>query len=246
VAVAKSRFRGPARVAVVADDLLRDVVALALNHGVFDTQKFESVEAAERAFEAAPPNLIIVDLDMLRGKPLSLIGRRLKGGGTVPSIALTVRGDIKSKLAAFDAGADDIVTVPISPEELVARVFALMRRTYGEVVQFVPRIRVRELEIDLLNQRVKAGTSRLHLTAIEQALLYLLASNPGRILTREQILDSLWGRDYTAESNVVDRHVRNLRVKLKDSWRRPRYIETVAGKGYRFMGPQSSADTQGL
>jgi len=82
---------------------------------------------------------------------------------------------------------------------------------------------------------VRAGAVKLNLTAIEQALLYLLASNPGKTLDRETILDALWGADYVAESNLVDRHIRNLRVKLKDSWRRPRYIETLPGKGYRFL-----------
>ena len=96
-------------------------------------------------------------------------------------------------------------------------------------------IKVGGLEIDLLNRRVRSGTSVLHLTAMEQALLYLLASNPGRTVDRESILDALWGTDYVAESNLVDRHVRNLRVKLKNSWRRPRFIATVPGKGYRFL-----------
>ncbi len=86
--------------------------------------------------------------------------------------------------------------------------------------------------------------SELHLTALEQSLLYLLAANAGRLLTRDEILDHLWGTDYMAESNVVDRHIRNLRVKLRDDHRRPRYIATVAGHGYRFMptnGNDSSA-----
>ena len=230
----KVRFRGPARVLIVADELLDQMVALTLNHGVFVVRSARTVDLALSLAQEWSPHLVLVDLD-LGGQPMRLIGLRLKVGGHVPSIGLSRRGDIKTKLAAFDAGADDIVTVPVSPEELVARVFALMRRTYGEVVQFVPRIRVRELEIDLLNQRVRSGTSHLHLTAIEQALLYLFASNPGRTLTREQILDSLWGSDYAAESNVVDRHVRNLRVKLKNSWRRPRYIATIPGRGYRFL-----------
>jgi len=230
-----NRLRGPARITVVAQELLRKMVELTLNHGVFDTSSFGSVDEALAQTSARAPHLIIVDLDLQSGRPMRLIGMRAQGGGTIPSIALTRRGDIKAKLAAFDAGVDDIVTVPVSPEELVARVIALMRRTYGEAVQFVPRIKVRELEIDLLNQRVRAGSLRLDLTAIEQALLYLLASNAGRVLSREQILDSLWGPDYTAESNVVDRHIRNLRVKLRDTWRRPRYIVTVAGEGYRFL-----------
>jgi DNA-binding response OmpR family regulator len=96
-------------------------------------------------------------------------------------------------------------------------------------------LRVGELEIDILNRRVRAGTSELHLTSLEQSLLYLLAANAGRLLTRDEILDHLWGVDYAAESNVVDRHVRNLRAKLQNDWRRPRYIATVPGRGYRFL-----------
>jgi DNA-binding response OmpR family regulator len=91
------------------------------------------------------------------------------------------------------------------------------------------------LEIDILNRRVRAGESELHLTSLEQSLLYLLAANAGRLITRDEILDYLWGADYVAESNVVDRHIRNLRMKLQNHSRRPRYIATVAGQGYRFL-----------
>jgi DNA-binding response OmpR family regulator len=111
-----------------------------------------------------------------------------------------------------------------------------MRRSYGDGIAFIPVINVAGLEVDLLNQQVKVGRLRPELTAMEQALLYLLASNPGQTLGREEILDALWGADYVAGSNVVDRHVRNLRLKLKDDWRNPRFIGTVPGKGYRFLG----------
>jgi DNA-binding response OmpR family regulator len=146
-----------------------------------------------------------------------------------------VRGDLKTKLGAFERGADEIIGVPFVPEELVARTLALMRRSYGDTVPFIPVIHVAGLEVDLVTQHVKVGNRRPELTAMEQALLYLLASNPGQTLGREEIQDALWGADYVAGSNVVDRHVRNLRLKLKDSWRRPRFIGTVPGKGYRFI-----------
>jgi DNA-binding response OmpR family regulator len=137
-------------------------------------------------------------------------------------------------LAAFERGVDDILTVPFSPEEFVARVLAVMRRTYREAVVFTPVLRLGDLEIDILNRRVRAGETELHLTSIEQRLLYLLAANAGRLLTRDEILDHLWGTDYVAESNIVDRHIRNLRVKLQNHSRR-RYIATVPGRGYRFV-----------
>jgi len=106
---------------------------------------------------------------------------------------------------------------------------------YQRAVPFTPTIRLGELEIDILHRRVRAGETELHLTSLEQSLLYLLAANAGRLVTREEILDHLWGTDYAAESNVVDRQVRKLRAKLQDDWRRPRYIATVPGKGYQFV-----------
>ena len=161
----------------------------------------------------------------------------------MPLIALTRRGDLKTKLAAFEGGVDDILTVPFSPEEFVARTLAIMRRTYGETIAFTPVLRLGDLEIDILNRRVTAGHTELHLTAIEQSLLYLLAANAGRLLTRDEILDHLWGVDYVAESNVVDRHIRNLRIKLQNHSRRPRYIATVAGRGYRFVPTAAAPST---
>src|SRR5207244_10253333 len=100
---------------------------------------------------------------------------------------------------------------------------------------FAPVIRLGELEIDILHRTVRSGASELHLTALEQSLLYLLAANAGRVVTREEILGALWGADYVVESNVVDRQVRNLRARLQDDWRRPRFIATVPGRGYRFV-----------
>ena len=94
---------------------------------------------------------------------------------------------------------------------------------------------------------MRVGESELHLTSLEQSLLYLLAANAGRILTRDEILDYLWGADYVAESNVVDRHIRNLRVKLQNHANAPRYIATVPGRGYRFLAtgvdPSTSSST---
>lgn len=100
---------------------------------------------------------------------------------------------------------------------------------------FTPVIRVGELELDILHRRVRIDGHDLHLTPLELSLLSFLAANAGRVLTRDEILDHVWGGDYAAGSNVVDRHVRRLRAKLQDDWRRPRFIATVPGRGYRFM-----------
>ena len=140
-----------------------------------------------------------------------------------------------TKLAAFESRVDDVLTVPFAPEELLARGIALVRRAYSDAVTFTPVIKLGELEIDILNRTVHSGTSELQLSSLEQSLLYLLAANAGRVVTREEILDTLWGVDYVAESNVVDRQIRNLRARLQDDWRQPRFIATVPGRGYRFL-----------
>jgi two-component system, OmpR family, KDP operon response regulator KdpE len=108
---------------------------------------------------------------------------------------------------------------------------------------FTPVIHFGELEIDILHRRVRVDGRDLHLTPLELSLLYLLAANAGRVLTRDEILDHLWGSDFAAGSNVVDRQVGKLRAKLQDDWRHPRYIATVPGKGYRFVLTATVAST---
>ena len=220
---------------IVADQPLANLVALTLNHGKYLTRIAKTPQIARAEFDSWRPHLLLVDLDAHDSDSLELIGQRI-ANQRIPTIALSRRGDLRTKLAAFDRGVDDIIIVPLAPEELVARTLALMRRSYGDDVAFIPVIKVAGLEVDLLNQQVKIGTRRPVLTAMEQALLYLLASNPGQTLGRDEILDALWGEDYAAGSNIVDRHVRNLRLKLKDDWQRPRFIRTIPGKGYRFLG----------
>ena len=141
--------------------------------------------------------------------------------------------DLATKLRAFDLGVDDIDD-PFSPR-LLARAVVITRRASGIDRPIVPTIRLGEMEIDILNREVRAGTSVVHLSSIEQALLYLLASRGGRVVTRDEILDGVWGTDFVAESNIVDRHIRGLRVKLQNDYRHPRFIATVPGRGYRFI-----------
>jgi two-component system KDP operon response regulator KdpE len=229
------RLHSPARALLVIDQpVLAEVAKLALSHGDYSIRVVQTVEEAARAVTAWRPHLAVLDMDIGGNAILERL-RPAREGRRLPVIALTRRGDIKAKLAAFERGVDDILTVPFSPEEFVARTLAVMRRSYGEAVEFTPVLRLGDLEIDLLNRRVRAGGTILHLTPLEQSLLYLLAANAGRSLTRDEILDHLWGADYVAESNVVDRHIRNLRTKLQDHARRPRYIATVPGRGYRFV-----------
>jgi DNA-binding response OmpR family regulator len=226
---------------VIDQPVLAEVVRLALNHGHYSIRVARTVEEAAAALVGERPHLVVLDMDVSGSKILESVSTLTKQGGRLPVIALTRRGDLKTKLAAFENGVDDILTVPFSPEEFVARTLAVMRRTYQDVVVFSPVLRLGDLEIDIMNRRVRAGATELHLTALEQSLLYLLAANAGRLLTRDEILDYLWGADYVAESNVVDRHIRNLRVKLQNHSRPPRYIATVPGRGYRFLSTTADA-----
>jgi DNA-binding response OmpR family regulator len=231
-----TQLRTPARVLVVMDQpILAEVVRLALSHGQFLTRTVRSESEAATVLADWQPHQAIIDMDLSQGELLDRLVANSTPGLRIPVVALTRRGDLQTKLAAFERGADDILTVPFSPEELVARTLAIMRRTYRGAVVFTPVIRLGDLEVDILRRRVRVGASELHLTSLEQSLLYLLAANAGRLVTREQILDTLWGTDHIAESNVVDRHVRNLRAKLQNGWRQPRFIATVPGKGYRFV-----------
>lgn len=230
------RLRGPARALLVIDQLvLADIVRLALSHGHYTTRIAQTVEEASTALVDWRPHLVILDMDFAGSAILERLGDTTREAGGLPIIALTRRGDLKAKLMAFERGVDDILTVPFSPEEFVARVLAIMRRTYREAAVFAPVLRLGDLEIDILNRHVRVHDTELHLTTLEQSLLYLLAANAGRLLTRDEILNYLWGADYVAESNVVDRHVRNLRLKLQNHSRRPKYIATVPGRGYRFV-----------
>jgi DNA-binding response OmpR family regulator len=163
----------------------------------------------------------------------------------MPVLGLTRRGDLQTKLKAFDLGVDDIITVPFSPEELLARSIVIIRHATGTERPIVPTIKLGEIEVDILNRQVRAGDSVIHLSGIEQSLLYLLASRAGRVVTREEILDAIWGTDFVAESNIVDRHIRSLRIKLQNGYRDPRFIATVPGKGYRFIPTFSNQGWEG-
>jgi two-component system KDP operon response regulator KdpE len=228
---------------VLGDRALAKTVDLTLRHGGYVRRSEETLTGARAAIAEWKPQLLLLDIDLEAGGGIQLIDEA-RAGGPLGVIALTRRSDLRGKLDAFERGADDYIGVPFVPDDLVARVRAVLRRTHGHAGELVPRLRIGDLEIDVLNRKVLAGDHELHLTSLEQALLYLLAANAGSVLTREQILDALWGTDFISESNVVDRHVRALRAKLQDDWHKPRYIETVSGTGYRFV-PGPEADRPG-
>jgi DNA-binding response OmpR family regulator len=230
---------------LVDQPLLARTIALTLDHGVCVTREAKDVDEASAVLAAWQPHLAVINMDIGGDLLVGGMARSDEGSQTrVPVLALTRRGDLRTKLAAFEQGVDDIMTVPFSPEELLARVLVITRRSYGDTMPLIPTITLGEIELDILHRQVRAGSSEIHLTGLEQSLLYLLAANAGRVVTRDEILDALWGVDFVSESNVVDRHVRNLRAKLQNDWRKPRFIATVPGKGYRFL-PTFSEPTAG-
>jgi DNA-binding response OmpR family regulator len=228
----------PRRALVLHDrELVVDLVRLTLNHGLFVVRAARSLAEAEAILGTWQPDMTVVDMD--HDDSTALLQRlgtsnNLTRSAT-PVLGLTRRGDLKTKLRAFDLGVDDILTMPFSPEELLARSIVITRRASGTDRPIVPTIRMGEIVIDILNRQVVAGDSVVHLSGIEQSLLYLLASRAGQVVTRDQIHDAIWGTDFVTESNNEDRHIRSLRVKLQNDYRHPRFIATVAGSGYRFI-----------
>lgn len=226
----------PVRALLVTDQTtLADSIELAFARRSFLTRRAANREETWAALNHWQPHLAVIDVDGTQPELLERLGAPGIGIDRPSIIAITHQRNVETRLAAFAQGVDDILTVPFEPEELSARGAAILRRTHPEAVTFVPALCVGELEIDLVDRRVRVQGQDSQLTWLEQRLLYLLAANAGRVLTRDEILHEIWGADYVPESNVVDRHIRNLRIRLHDSWRQPRFIATVSGQGYRFV-----------
>jgi DNA-binding response OmpR family regulator len=227
---------GPARALVlVQQPLIGELITLTLRHGAYVTRVVQDATDAIAVLEHWHPDLAILTMD--RGEqrlPCFAVGS-MEGRLEIPVLALTQRGDLQAKLAAFAQGVEDILTIPFSPEDLLARVLAITRGAPDHARSFNPVQQLGALEINILQRQVRTGRAELPLTGLEQSLLYLLAARAGQLVTREEILEALWGVDYVAEPPVVDRYIWNLRAKLHDTERQPRFIATVPGQGYRFI-----------
>jgi two-component system alkaline phosphatase synthesis response regulator PhoP len=178
------------------------------------------------------PDLIVLDLNLPAMDGLDVC-RALRRASDVPIIMLTARVEETDRLIGLELGADDYVTKPFSPRELVARVRAVLRRVRGGVRQ-PGLIRAGELEIDLEGRRVLRGEESVSLTRTEFNLLAALAQHPGQAFSREQLLNRLHGVAWEGYDRSIDAHVKNLRRKLERNPLEPRYILTVYGVGYRF------------
>jgi two-component system alkaline phosphatase synthesis response regulator PhoP len=178
------------------------------------------------------PDLVVLDLGLPGVDGLD-VTRSLRRDGDVPIIVLTARADESDKLVGLELGADDYMTKPFSPKELVARVRAVLRRV-DDSRSGAQVVRAGDLELDLARMSVDIGGRRVELTPTEFQILTVLARQPGRIFTRSQLLDAVHGQAFESYERAIDAHIKNLRRKLEPDPRSPRYVQTVFGVGYRF------------
>lgn len=221
---------------VTDDEFLEAFVHQLLDHGEYERRHASSSREAAAEIEAWHPHLVVLDVDIDAGAGIDLVDAWKRRTRPMPIIGLTRRDTIDARLGAFERGIDDLLVVPFAPEELVARAIGAMRRIHGLDVKFIPEITLGALRIDLLNDRLRADDRELELTRIEKAIIYILSANADKVISRDQLLDYVWGVDREMGSNLIDRHIAQMRAKLGDEHRHPRFIETVAGEGYRFLG----------
>jgi DNA-binding response OmpR family regulator len=191
--------------------------------------------ALEQARTRAP-DLLVLDVMMPKVDGLDVC-RVLRAESKVPILLLTARSSEDDLLLGFDLGADDYMTKPYSPRELAARVRALLRRAGGAVDGDAAPIRVGDLEVDAARFEVRVGNRRVELTAKEFGILETLASMPGRVFTRAQLLERAFGFDHYVLERTVDAHVMNLRRKIEPDPADPVYVQTVFGRGYKLADP---------
>jgi DNA-binding response OmpR family regulator len=220
------------RVLVVEDELkIARLVKDYLSEAGFDVTVARSGEEGLATARGRRPDLMILDLG-LPGMDGFDVTRKIRSQMAVPIIMLTARSEETDRIIGLELGADDYVVKPFSPRELVARVKAVLRRTRGDLPQEV--IRVGELTIDLPGRTVLRGDARIETTATEFDLLVKLASQPGRVFTRGQLLDAVHGVAIDSYERVIDTHVKNLRKKIEPDPGRHKYITTVYGVGYKL------------
>jgi len=204
------------------------------NEGYAVVSAQDGVEAIEK-IASETPDLVVLDIMIPEMDGLDVL-RELRKTSGVPVIMLTARESEVDKVVGLELGADDYLTKPFSPRELVARVKAVLRRSKPRPAE--EEIITRgDLTIDAGRRQVQvSGLGEVELTAREFDLLYVLAANPGMVLTRDRLMEKVWGYEYVGDTRTVDVYVRHLREKLHDDAENPQFIETVRGVGYRFKG----------
>jgi DNA-binding response OmpR family regulator len=223
----------PKSILVVDDEAtIREVVRRYLEREGFAVQEAEDGYEALDAIEAEPPDLIVLDL-MLPGVDGLTLTRHLQGRVRIPIVMLTAKGEVSDRIRGLDLGADDYVTKPFSPQELVSRVRAVLRRAdpaseTGQALEFGA------LRLDPVSRSFSRQGVEVSLTSTEFDLLWFLASHPRQVFNRTQLLDHVWGYDYFGDPSTVTVHISRLREKIEPDESKPRHILTVWGVGYKF------------
>lgn len=226
--------------ALIVDD---EVSLVKLLRGYLEREGFEVYEAFDgvTALEVArdvDPDVVILDW-MLPALDGTEVLHRLRRFSEAYVVMLTARSEEMDKVVGLSTGADDYLTKPFSPRELVARIRAMLRRPRSAAVtpETPPPIKFEGLVIDPARREVWLGEEEVALTALEFDLLLTLASRPGLVFSRAQLLERVWGENYFGSDHVVDVHIANLRKKVEEDASNPSYVQTVRGVGYRFARP---------
>lgn len=221
------------RVLVVEDDgAIRQMLAFNLTRAGFEVDEAEDCSTARRRIADARPDLLLVDwmLPDASGLELTRALRRDEAHREIPIIMLTARAEERDKVQGLEGGADDYITKPFSPKELVARVNALLRRSVPPPDE---PLLAGELRLEPISHRVFVAEQEISLGPTEYRLLKFLMQNPDRVYSRGQLLDHVWGQNVYVEERTIDVHVRRLR-KVLEEFGVDQYVQTVRGAGYRF------------
>jgi DNA-binding response OmpR family regulator len=230
------------RVLVVEDEpAIAESVAYALRRDGFVVTTATTVTEADAA--ARQCDLVVLDLMLPDGSGFDLIGRWRLAGVATPIIVLSSRDSEADRVAVLETGADDYVTKPFSPREVVARVRAVLRRALAPN-HTTPSPSRLALTADEATRRATVSGQPLELTRVEFDLLARLLENPGRVYTRSQLIDAVWGDGFAISDRTVDSHVKSLRRKVGEAGGDPALIETVRGVGYRVSDSQPGAGTE--
>lgn len=226
------------KILIVDDEKdLVDLMVYNLEKEGFQTLRAYDGETALKLAENKKPDLMVLDLMLpgMQGMEVCKKIRRNPQTATLPIIMLTAKGEEIDKILGLELGADDYVTKPFSVKEILARIKAVLRRMESSrIIEKDELFEFKELRIDFKSYQVFLGNKKLELSPMEFRLLKFLSCHPGRVYTRDQILDAVWGDESFVEPRTVDVHVRRLRAQIEKNAEKPQYIFTVRGIGYKF------------
>ena len=224
------------KVLVLEDESsIRSFIVINLTRAGYEVIEAETgEEALEKLKSGADIRVALLDI-MLPGIDGFEVCRRIRASNTrIGIIMLTARSQEMDQVTGLMTGADDYVTKPFSPAELTARVDALFRRAGGSAPEQAGEIRQEPFLLNTRNRTLEKNGQRVKLTQVEYSIMRMFMENPGKALSREEILDTVWGRDYFGELKIVDVNIRRLRLKIEDNAQNPTYINTVWGYGYKW------------